>query len=111
MTERLEVPRTKGRFGTDAHNNFELLIGEIDGDLRRSGNGYRLKTEPFLTPSGLPTERRAGDSLGLDVVLEFNGTPVKAFDLKTGGGMSQARRAELARRFVLPESAIEELFR
>jgi len=44
-------------------------------------------------------------------VLELGGIPVKAFDLRTGGAMSIARRAELARRFDLTEDAIEELLR
>ena len=78
---------------------------------RKSSNTSTTSTIAGSAAKSTTKTRWAAESLGLDAVLEHNGVPIRAFDLKTGGPMTAARRAELARRFGISENMIEELMR
>lgn len=105
------VPRTYGRLGSRAHAIFERLNIRSNGRLR--GSGFDIVPEQFRGASpgagraGPVVGRRARGSKGLDAVLRENGTPLEAFDLKTGRGWSQRALLEYQRRFQL---RIEEIF-
>lgn len=84
VAARANVPRSFGRFGTAAHQEFEAANVQLNSEL--SGSGFRVAAEEFRNASGGVVTRRAASSLGVDAVVYKGTTPVVGFDLKTGAG-------------------------
>jgi hypothetical protein len=93
------VPRTHGRFGTRAHSDFEQLNNRLNSELRSAGSPFEVRAEEFRDVSGAVVGRRAGGSIGSDVVVYRNGVPIAGFDLKTGARWSASKLIEVQRRF------------
>ncbi|MDD1748827.1 MAG: hypothetical protein LUO89_03030 [Methanothrix sp.] len=103
------TPRTSGRFGTAAHNDFEATGRSLNASLTAAGSPYRVAMEEFRTTAGGVTGRRAKGSLGLDaVVYDLRvGQPVAGFDLKTGRPWSPTKLQEIQRRFGVAPTQIQ----
>jgi hypothetical protein len=93
-------------FGTTAHLDLEDKIEEDFQRFKKRAekkgfvlNGIEVKSEVFRNPDKSPGRRRGKGTVGLDVVILHKGTPVLAFDLKTGKGWSPAQITERKRRF------------
>ncbi len=104
------TPRTYGRFGTKAHNEFERL--NVLTNQRIVGTDYSIVVEQFRGPSvgggpGLVTTRRAAGSMGIDALVQYRNIPQIGFDLKTGRGWSPSTVAQIQLRFGVP---IKEIY-
>ena len=73
-----------GSFGTNLHNLLENRLDSLEPI-----PGVEIEAEVFVfgpagDSSNNRTERREGGSIGIDLLISFNGTPVLGTDLKTG---------------------------
>ena len=93
------TPRTFGRFGTAAHNEFESLNNQLNADLQASGSQFSIATEQFRDAAGSVVGRRAAGSLGVDAVVNQNGAAVLGMDLKTGAAWSANALNQIQTRF------------
>ena len=94
-----------GALGMRAHKEFARLNAATREDL--AGRGIWIEIEPYVNPSGELVRRSAKDSLSIDTLLQYRGTTVRGFDLKTGRPWSHAGLLERGSRFRVPIQQIQ----
>ncbi len=83
-----------------AHKEFARL-NEATRD-RWAGRGIHIDIEPYVNVGGYKTWRGANRSLSVDAVIQYRGTNVRGFDLKTGRLWSRSELYERIRRLRIP---------
>lgn len=85
-----DIYKNKGAAGTAAHQRLKVHMDEVAKKLRRMNmHGITVHAEPFADDGGEHYGSGRKGSVGIDVLIKYQGRNVIGFDLKIGKGYTR----------------------